>query len=34
VACGRFALTVPGRHNLKNALAAIGATAQGTARAR
>jgi UDP-N-acetylmuramate: L-alanyl-gamma-D-glutamyl-meso-diaminopimelate ligase len=29
VACGRFALTVPGRHNLKNALAAIGATAQG-----
>ena len=29
VACGRFALTVPGRHNLKNALAAIGAAAQG-----
>jgi UDP-N-acetylmuramate: L-alanyl-gamma-D-glutamyl-meso-diaminopimelate ligase len=29
VACGRMALTVPGRHNLKNALAAIGATAQG-----
>ena len=29
VACGRFALTVPGRHNLKNAVAAIGATAQG-----
>jgi UDP-N-acetylmuramate: L-alanyl-gamma-D-glutamyl-meso-diaminopimelate ligase len=29
VACGRFALAVPGRHNLKNALAAIGATAQG-----
>jgi UDP-N-acetylmuramate: L-alanyl-gamma-D-glutamyl-meso-diaminopimelate ligase len=29
VACGRFALTVPGRHNLKNALGAIGATAQG-----
>ena len=29
VACGRLALTVPGRHNLKNALAAIGATAQG-----
>jgi len=29
VACGRFALTVPGRHNLKNALAALGAAAQG-----
>jgi len=29
VSCGRLALTVPGRHNLKNALAAIGATAQG-----
>jgi len=29
VACGRLALTVPGRHNLKNALSAIGATAQG-----
>src|SRR6478752_5275016 len=29
VACGRLALSVPGRHNLKNALAAIGATAQG-----
>ncbi|MEI9950418.1 MAG: Mur ligase family protein [Pseudomonadota bacterium] len=29
VACGRLALTVPGRHNLKNALGAIGATAQG-----
>jgi UDP-N-acetylmuramate: L-alanyl-gamma-D-glutamyl-meso-diaminopimelate ligase len=29
VACGRLALTVPGRHNLKNALAAIGATVQG-----
>jgi UDP-N-acetylmuramate: L-alanyl-gamma-D-glutamyl-meso-diaminopimelate ligase len=29
VACGRLALTVPGRHNLKNALAALGATAQG-----
>ena len=29
VACGRLALTVPGRHNLKNALAAIGAAAQG-----
>jgi len=29
VACGRLALTVPGRHNLKNALAAIGAVAQG-----
>jgi len=29
VACGRLALTVPGRHNLKNAVAAIGATAQG-----
>jgi UDP-N-acetylmuramate: L-alanyl-gamma-D-glutamyl-meso-diaminopimelate ligase len=29
VACGRLALTVPGRHNLKNAVAAIGAVAQG-----
>jgi UDP-N-acetylmuramate: L-alanyl-gamma-D-glutamyl-meso-diaminopimelate ligase len=29
VACGRLALTVPGKHNLKNALAAIGAVAQG-----
>ena len=29
VACGRLALTVPGHHNLKNALAAIGAAAQG-----
>lgn len=29
VACGRLALTVPGRHNLKNALAAIGSVAQG-----
>ena len=29
VACGRMALTVPGLHNLKNALAAVGATAQG-----
>ena len=29
VSCGRLALTVPGRHNLKNALAAIGAVAQG-----
>ena len=29
VLCGRFALTVPGTHNLKNALAAIGAAAQG-----
>jgi len=29
VSCGRLALTVPGRHNLKNALAAIGAAAQG-----
>lgn len=29
VACGRLALTVPGRHNLKNALSAIGAAAQG-----
>ena len=29
VACGRFALSIPGRHNLKNALAAIGAAAQG-----
>jgi UDP-N-acetylmuramate: L-alanyl-gamma-D-glutamyl-meso-diaminopimelate ligase len=29
VACGRLALQVPGRHNLKNALAALGAVAQG-----
>jgi UDP-N-acetylmuramate: L-alanyl-gamma-D-glutamyl-meso-diaminopimelate ligase len=29
VSCGRLALTVPGRHNLKNALGALGATAQG-----
>lgn len=29
VACGRFALRAPGRHNLKNALAAVGAVAQG-----
>ncbi len=29
VACGRFALSVPGRHNLKNALAALAASAQG-----
>ena len=29
VSCGRLALTVPGRHNLKNATAAIGAVAQG-----
>jgi UDP-N-acetylmuramate: L-alanyl-gamma-D-glutamyl-meso-diaminopimelate ligase len=29
VSCGRFALTVPGRHNLKNAVAAVGAVAQG-----
>ena len=29
VSCGRLALTVPGRHNLKNALAAVGAAAQG-----
>ncbi|HEX3777602.1 MAG TPA: Mur ligase family protein [Polyangiaceae bacterium] len=29
VACGRLALTVPGRHNLKNAVAALGAVAQG-----
>jgi len=29
VSCGRMALTVPGRHNLKNALAALGAVAQG-----
>ncbi|HEV8246978.1 MAG TPA: Mur ligase family protein [Polyangiaceae bacterium] len=29
VACGRFALSAPGRHNLKNALAAIAACAQG-----
>ena len=29
VACGRLALAVPGRHNLKNALAALAAAAQG-----
>jgi UDP-N-acetylmuramate: L-alanyl-gamma-D-glutamyl-meso-diaminopimelate ligase len=29
VACGRLALPLPGRHNLKNALAALGAAAQG-----
>jgi UDP-N-acetylmuramate: L-alanyl-gamma-D-glutamyl-meso-diaminopimelate ligase len=29
VFCGRLALTLPGHHNLKNALAAIGAAAQG-----
>jgi UDP-N-acetylmuramate: L-alanyl-gamma-D-glutamyl-meso-diaminopimelate ligase len=29
VACGRLALPLPGRHNLKNALAAVGAAAQG-----
>jgi UDP-N-acetylmuramate: L-alanyl-gamma-D-glutamyl-meso-diaminopimelate ligase len=29
VACGRLALPLPGEHNLKNALAAIGAVAQG-----
>jgi UDP-N-acetylmuramate: L-alanyl-gamma-D-glutamyl-meso-diaminopimelate ligase len=29
VACGRLALTLPGRHNLKNAVAALGAVAQG-----
>jgi UDP-N-acetylmuramate: L-alanyl-gamma-D-glutamyl-meso-diaminopimelate ligase len=29
VACGRFALRLPGRHNLKNAVAAIAACAQG-----
>lgn len=29
VSCGRLALTVPGLHNLKNAVAAIGAAAQG-----
>jgi UDP-N-acetylmuramate: L-alanyl-gamma-D-glutamyl-meso-diaminopimelate ligase len=29
VACGRLALAVPGRHNLRNALAALGAAAQG-----
>jgi UDP-N-acetylmuramate: L-alanyl-gamma-D-glutamyl-meso-diaminopimelate ligase len=29
VFCGRLALAVPGRHNLKNALAALGAVAQG-----
>ena len=29
VACGRLALTVPGKHNLKNALAALAAAAQG-----
>ncbi|HEY3498750.1 MAG TPA: cyanophycin synthetase, partial [Polyangiaceae bacterium] len=29
VACGRLALPLPGAHNLKNAVAAIGAVAQG-----
>jgi UDP-N-acetylmuramate: L-alanyl-gamma-D-glutamyl-meso-diaminopimelate ligase len=29
VACGRLALPLPGRHNLKNALAALAAAAQG-----
>jgi UDP-N-acetylmuramate: L-alanyl-gamma-D-glutamyl-meso-diaminopimelate ligase len=29
VACGRLALPLPGRHNLKNALAAVGAVTQG-----
>ncbi|HEX6277156.1 MAG TPA: Mur ligase family protein [Polyangiaceae bacterium] len=29
VACGRLALPLPGRHNLKNALAAVAAAAQG-----
>jgi len=29
VACGRLALPLPGRHNLKNAVAALGAVAQG-----
>jgi UDP-N-acetylmuramate: L-alanyl-gamma-D-glutamyl-meso-diaminopimelate ligase len=29
VSCGRFALSLPGRHNLKNALAAVAACAQG-----
>jgi UDP-N-acetylmuramate: L-alanyl-gamma-D-glutamyl-meso-diaminopimelate ligase len=29
VFCGRFALGLPGRHNLKNAVAAVGAVAQG-----
>jgi len=29
VFCGRLALPLPGRHNLKNALAALGAAAQG-----
>ncbi len=29
VACGRCTLKAPGRHNLKNALAAVGAAAQG-----
>jgi len=29
VSCGRFALSLPGRHNLKNALAAVAAAAQG-----
>jgi UDP-N-acetylmuramate: L-alanyl-gamma-D-glutamyl-meso-diaminopimelate ligase len=29
VACGRLALALPGRHNLKNAIAALGAVAQG-----
>ncbi len=29
VACGRYALSLSGRHNLKNALAAVGAVSQG-----
>ncbi len=29
VACGRLALPLPGRHNLRNALAAVGAVTQG-----
>ena len=29
VACGRLAIPLPGRHNLKNAVAALGAVAQG-----
>jgi len=29
VACGRLALPLPGRHNLRNAVAALGAAAQG-----
>jgi UDP-N-acetylmuramate: L-alanyl-gamma-D-glutamyl-meso-diaminopimelate ligase len=29
VACGRFVLPAPGRHNLKNALSALAASAQG-----